>query len=360
MKDLERILIQVNQKTKKKQLMRKFIITEGLFMNTASICDLPKILQLKKKYKYRLIVDEAISFGCLGANGRGVAEYYDVDPKEIDMLIGSLCYSLGLSGGFCCSNDIAIDHQRLSGSSYVFSAALPPLFATAALKALERLEQKPEIFKNLQDNIALFHSIVDNTPNIIFEAHESSPLIHLKIAKLPCSDAESPFKYVRACQGRSQVLDVKLGSTVDMQEIWEAEVVNNPPILGIFPSKSSLRLPDSDSIKVGYSPVTAKFPITHRGDLYTHKDYLLVKQVLGEIIEECMKEGVLVNNQSFVEPQEKIIVEGNKRIRVVEPTIRICVSSAMAKKDVEQAGRVIKNACQKIVRRYPAINLFSS
>eukprot|EP00835_Amoeboradix_gromovi_P002851 NODE_171_length_16024_cov_0.172559.p2 type:complete len:472 gc:universal NODE_171_length_16024_cov_0.172559:12308-13723(+) len=219
MTDLERVLIEVNNKTKKKQLMRKFIITEGLFMNTADICDLPKLIALKLKYKYRLIIDEAISFGCIGSTGRGVAEFFKEDPKQIDMIIGSLCYSLGLSGGFCCSNDIAVEHQRLSGSAYVFSAALPPLFATAAVKALERLESKPEIFNNLQSNIKLFHSIVDNTPNIIFEGHENSPIIHLKIAKLPCTDSESPFKFVRACKGRSKVLDVKLGSTVDMQEV---------------------------------------------------------------------------------------------------------------------------------------------
>ena len=358
MQDLERILKEVNVKARKKQLMRKFIITEGLFMNTAEICDLPQLLALKFKYKYRLIVDESLSFGCLGSNGKGVCQYYDQDPKSVDMIVGSLCYSLGLSGGFCCANDIAIDHQRLSGSSYVFSAALPPLFATAAIQSLIRLESKTDIFVHLLDNIKTFHGIVDNTPNIIFEGHESSPIIYLKIAKLPCSDADSPFKYVRACRGRASVLDVKLGSTVDMQEIWEAEVIQQPPILGIFPSKSSLKLPDSDSIKVGYSPVTAKFPITHRRDLYDHKDYKLVKSVLLEIIDDCQREGVLVNNTSYIEPQEKIIVEGNKRIRVIEPSIRICISSALPKKDVEYSARVIKNACQRIVKRYPAINLF--
>eukprot|EP00834_Sanchytrium_tribonematis_P004052 NODE_181_length_13917_cov_0.838110.p4 type:complete len:360 gc:universal NODE_181_length_13917_cov_0.838110:1845-2924(+) len=358
MKDLERILKEVNQKIKKKSLMRKFIITEGLFMNTAEICQLPELIKLKQKYKYRLIIDEAISFGCLGATGKGVSEFYDTNPKDIDLLIGSLCYSLGLSGGFCAGNGIAIEHQRLSGSAYVFSAALPPLFATAGVKALERLEEKPEIISRLRENISLFRSILENTPNIIFEGHESSPIIHLKIAKLPCTDGESPFKYVRACAGRSKVLDVQVGSTVNMQEIWEAEVVSSPPILGIFPSKSSLKLPDTDSMEVGQSPVTARFPISHRRDLYDHPDYKLVKSVLSEIVEECSKEGVLVNLSSFVEPQEKIIVEGNKRVRVVEPTIRICVSSALAKKDVENSARVVKSCSLKVIRRYPAINLF--
>jgi serine palmitoyltransferase len=230
MNDLERILIQVNKDIRKKQLMRKFIITEGLFMTTADICDLPKLLELKSKYKYRLIIDEALSFGSLGANGRGVSEFYQTNPKDIDMIIGSLSHTLGLSGGFCASNDIAIEHQRLSGSAYVFSAALPPLFATAGIEALTRLENKPELFNKLQENIALFHSFVDNTPNFIFEGHDQSPILHLKIAKLPCTDQESPFKYVRACKGRSKVLEVTLGSTINMQDLWEAEVLQSPPI----------------------------------------------------------------------------------------------------------------------------------
>lgn len=68
-------------------------------------------VELKKKYKYRLILDENWSFGVLGSNGRGVTEYFGVTPSEVDMIIGSMCTSLCGGGGFCAGSNEVVDHQ---------------------------------------------------------------------------------------------------------------------------------------------------------------------------------------------------------------------------------------------------------
>jgi serine palmitoyltransferase len=66
----------------KRPLTRRFIITEGLSQNFGDIVPLHKIMELKKKYRYRLILDESISFGTLGNTGRGVTELFNVSVRN--------------------------------------------------------------------------------------------------------------------------------------------------------------------------------------------------------------------------------------------------------------------------------------
>lgn len=69
MADLERVLSTLVRENARKPLTRRFILTEGLFENTGDMVDLPKIVQLKHKYKFRVILDETWSYGILGRTG---------------------------------------------------------------------------------------------------------------------------------------------------------------------------------------------------------------------------------------------------------------------------------------------------
>lgn len=62
-----------------KKLVKKFLIVEGVYLNTGEMCPLPEIVALRRKYKCRLFLDETISFGTIGKTGRGVAEHFNVD-----------------------------------------------------------------------------------------------------------------------------------------------------------------------------------------------------------------------------------------------------------------------------------------
>ena len=143
---------------KKAKVTRRFLVVEGLYMNHGDLCPLPELIQLKNKYKVRIFVDETVSFGVLGKTGRGISEHYGIDNSEIDHFSASLENAMAAYGGFCSGTSFIVDHQRLSGLGYCFSASLPPLQAAVALASLDILEQKPEILSNLSSNCAYFQT----------------------------------------------------------------------------------------------------------------------------------------------------------------------------------------------------------
>ena len=183
MKDLERVLDLVVKEYKKKNkpLNRRFIVFEGLSQNEGDIAPLPEILRLKSKYKFRLIADESISFGVLGKRGAGITDYFGVDPREVDIIISSMANCLGSSGGFCAGSHEVIDHQRLSGVAYCFSAALPAMLARSAIESLHVLEEAPEILDKLRKNVETFRNIIcSKARDFEVLGDVESPLLHLR------------------------------------------------------------------------------------------------------------------------------------------------------------------------------------
>lgn len=65
-----------------------------------SICRLPELIQLKKKYKAYLYMDEAHSIGAIGKHGRGIVDYFNADVKDVDILMGTFTKSFGSAGGY--------------------------------------------------------------------------------------------------------------------------------------------------------------------------------------------------------------------------------------------------------------------
>lgn len=65
-----------------------------------SIIRLPEVIALKKRYKAYLYLDEAHSIGALGPNGRGVVNYFGLDPKDVDIMMGTFTKSFGAAGGY--------------------------------------------------------------------------------------------------------------------------------------------------------------------------------------------------------------------------------------------------------------------
>ncbi|KAG9020511.1 serine palmitoyltransferase component, partial [Tulasnella sp. JGI-2019a] len=113
MKSLEETLESVAKETKKKKwpLTRRFIVTEGIFENDGAMSDLPKLIELKKKYGYRLILDESMSFGSVGRTGRGLTELYNVPATDVEMIVGSMANGLCATGGFCAGSLTVTEHQ---------------------------------------------------------------------------------------------------------------------------------------------------------------------------------------------------------------------------------------------------------
>ncbi|KAI4264525.1 MAG: hypothetical protein L6R42_000360 [Xanthoria sp. 1 TBL-2021] len=161
MVDLQNVLASVVKEQAKKPLTRRFIITEGLFENVGDMVDLVKVVELRHRYKFRLILDETWSFGVLGRTGAGVTEHQGVSVKEVDMLVGSLAGPLCAGGGFCAGSSEIVEHQRLSASAYTFSAALPAMLATTASEVLAMLETNGEMLTLVRENIKTMWAQLD-------------------------------------------------------------------------------------------------------------------------------------------------------------------------------------------------------
>ncbi|TKX24582.1 serine palmitoyltransferase-like protein [Elsinoe australis] len=161
MADLERVLSTLVREQAKKPLTRRFIVTEGLFENVGDIVNLPEIVRLKHKYRFRIILDETWSYGVLGATGRGVTEMQNVDAAHVDMIVGSLAGALVAGGGFCAGTEEVVEHQRLSANSYTFSAALPAMLATTASETVRILQEQPEYMAALRENIKAMWAQLD-------------------------------------------------------------------------------------------------------------------------------------------------------------------------------------------------------
>ncbi|KAK2763683.1 serine palmitoyltransferase component [Emmonsiellopsis sp. PD_33] len=182
MKDLERVLSRITKEQKNKPLTRRFIITEGLFETTGDMVDLPAIVELKLRYKFRLILDESSSFGVLGRTGRGITEHQNVDAAEVDMIVGSLAGPLIAAGGFCAGSEEIVHHQRISASSYCFSAALPALLATTASETISMLQTSPELITQLRENTKAMLMQLDPRSDWVYcESAPENPVLYLAL-----------------------------------------------------------------------------------------------------------------------------------------------------------------------------------
>ncbi|XP_053965587.1 serine palmitoyltransferase 1 [Anastrepha ludens] len=187
MADLERLLIEQQQRDiknpNKAAKTRRFIVSEGIYMNTGEICPLPALVALRAKYKLRLFLDESISFGTLGKTGHGLTEHFNVDLVEVDLIIAGMENSLATIGGFCVGSHFIVEHQRLSGLGYCFSASLPPLLTQAAISALDRFEREPQMFFELQEISRKVQEEFNKFSKLKLCASELSPVKHLYIAE---------------------------------------------------------------------------------------------------------------------------------------------------------------------------------
>jgi len=102
------------------------IIVEGIYSMEGSICNLPGIIALKKKYNAYLYLDEAHSIGAMGATGRGVVEYWGCDPNDIDVLMGTFTKSFGSAGGYIAGSQRLISYLRRYSPAGFYSAPMSP------------------------------------------------------------------------------------------------------------------------------------------------------------------------------------------------------------------------------------------
>jgi serine palmitoyltransferase len=106
------------------------VVVEGLYSMEGSMCNLPGILSLKKRYKFHLFIDEAHSIGAIGPRGRGICDYFGIDTREVDILMGTLTKSFGANGGYVAADKIIIDKLRATNAAVSYGESpTPPILA---------------------------------------------------------------------------------------------------------------------------------------------------------------------------------------------------------------------------------------
>ena len=135
---------------------RVVIAIEGVYSMDGDYPDLPKFMAVKKKHRALLYVDEAHSLGTMGPEGRGICDFFDVDPAEGDLWMGTISKALGAGGGYLAGRERLIRYLGYTTPAFVFSTACSPPNAAAALEGLRVIEREPWRVTRLQENSELF------------------------------------------------------------------------------------------------------------------------------------------------------------------------------------------------------------
>jgi len=124
------------------------VITEGVFGMAGDLGKLDKICALKKKYKFRFLVDDAHGFGTMGANGGGTGEHFGVQD-EIDIYFATFAKAMAGIGGFVASKKEVINYLRYNLRSQIYAKSLPMAMTLGAIKRLEIIQTHPELREKL-------------------------------------------------------------------------------------------------------------------------------------------------------------------------------------------------------------------
>jgi 8-amino-7-oxononanoate synthase len=122
---------------------RVLVVVEGIYSMDGDFPDLPEFIEIKRKYHSLLMVDEAHSIGVMGNTGRGIAEHFGVDARDVDLWMGTLSKALASCGGYVAGSASLIEYLKHSVPGFVYSVGMPPASCAAALKALQILKQEP-------------------------------------------------------------------------------------------------------------------------------------------------------------------------------------------------------------------------
>lgn len=139
-------------RTHRRHAGRCLIVVEGIYSMDGDFPDLPRLLELKRRFASWLMVDEAHSLGVMGTDGAGLANHFSIDSREVDIWMGTLSKTLASCGGFIAGSQALVDQLRYLAPGFLYSVGLSPADGAAALKALEILQREPYRVGRLQKN----------------------------------------------------------------------------------------------------------------------------------------------------------------------------------------------------------------
>ena len=157
MADLERVIGEAEKSrlyAPTSPIPRKLIVTDAVFSMDGDLANLPELLRIAKAHDVLLMIDEAHATGVLGRTGRGLAEHYNCE--HADVTVGTLSKAVAAEGGFVAGSKQLIEFLKNKSRSFIFTTAMAPAVAAAALRNLQFIDAHPERVQQLRDNVKFF------------------------------------------------------------------------------------------------------------------------------------------------------------------------------------------------------------
>lgn len=127
------------------------VVTDGVFSAQGEIANLPGIVEVVKKHKARLLVDDAHALGVIGPGGRGTPAHFGV-AADVDLIGGTFSKSLASIGGWLVGDRKVLDYVQHFAFSFLFAASAAPPCVAAAMAALEVMQEEPDRQEQLREN----------------------------------------------------------------------------------------------------------------------------------------------------------------------------------------------------------------
>jgi serine palmitoyltransferase len=155
-----------------------FIVVEGVYSMEGSIVKLPEILEIKKKYGAYIYLDEAHSVGAMGPNGRGVVDYYGLNPRDIDIMMGTFTKSFGAAGGYIAGSKALINYLRKHSQAFIYPTSMSPPVARQVIASMKSIMNGDGLHrvKQLARNSRYFRKKLQQMGFLVY-GHDDSPVI---------------------------------------------------------------------------------------------------------------------------------------------------------------------------------------
>jgi 8-amino-7-oxononanoate synthase len=134
----------------RREFERVLIVVEGIYSMDGDFPDLPKLVEIKRRHKAFLMVDEAHSFGVMGATGLGIREHFALSGGDVDIWMGTLSKTLAGCGGYIAGSTALVEHLKFLAPGFLYSVGMPPPVAASSLAALQLMRKEPARVATLQ------------------------------------------------------------------------------------------------------------------------------------------------------------------------------------------------------------------
>jgi 8-amino-7-oxononanoate synthase len=134
----------------RREFERVLIVVEGIYSMDGDFPDLPRLVEIKRRHKVFLMVDEAHSFGVMGATGLGIREHFALSGGDVDIWMGTLSKTLAGCGGYIAGSTALVEHLKFLAPGFLYSVGMSPPVAASSLAALQLMRNEPIRVATLQ------------------------------------------------------------------------------------------------------------------------------------------------------------------------------------------------------------------